>query len=91
MTTAALRKKDIYYRLAYTFIGLFHYHHGRKHDSVHIDMVLEVMMILELVPPAAGDCAPHCGLLNYKRPQSPSLQWHTFSNNTHLLQQGHTF
>jgi hypothetical protein len=27
--------------LAYRFIGSVHYHHGRKHDSLQVDMVLE--------------------------------------------------
>ena len=41
MTTATLRKKNISLRLAYSFRGLVHSHHGGKHDSIQADIVLE--------------------------------------------------
>jgi hypothetical protein len=34
-------KENIYLGLAYSFRGLVHYHHGRKHGTVQADMVLE--------------------------------------------------
>jgi hypothetical protein len=41
MTTATLIKENIYFRLAYNFRSLVHYHHGRKHGSLLADMMLE--------------------------------------------------
>ena len=38
--------------LAYSFRGLVHYHHGRKHGSIQADMVLEEPRILHLDPKA---------------------------------------
>jgi hypothetical protein len=34
-------KERISLGLAYSFRGLVHYHHGRKHGSMQVDMVLE--------------------------------------------------
>ena len=33
-------------RLAYSFRGLVHYHHSRKHVSTHVDKVLEEVRVL---------------------------------------------
>ena len=41
MTKAILIKKNIYLGLAYSFRGLVYYHHGGKHGSVQVNMVLE--------------------------------------------------
>jgi hypothetical protein len=41
MTTATLTKENTSLGLAYSFRGLVHYHLGRKHGSVQVDMVLE--------------------------------------------------
>ena len=41
MTKATLIKTNIYLELAYSFRGLVHYHHGRKHGTDQADMVLE--------------------------------------------------
>jgi hypothetical protein len=60
-------------RLAYSFRGLVHYHHSRKHSSVQTDMLLEMnLRVLHLDPQAAGSelasasvdlkAHPPCGL-----------------------------
>jgi hypothetical protein len=61
MTMAALIKKSIPLRLAYSFRGSVHHHQGRKHGSRQADMVLEEeLRVLHLDPQAAeGDCEPH--------------------------------
>jgi hypothetical protein len=41
MTMVTFIKENISLRVAYSFRGLVHYHHGRKHVSVQADMVLE--------------------------------------------------
>ena len=41
LTKATLIKDNIYLGLAYSFRGLVHYYHGRKHGNVQADMVLE--------------------------------------------------
>jgi hypothetical protein len=41
MTEATLIKDNILLGLAYRFRGLLHYHHGRKHGRVLVDMVLK--------------------------------------------------
>ena len=42
MTTATLIKENIALeRLTYSFRGLVHYHHGRKHGSMQANIVLE--------------------------------------------------
>ena len=41
ITMPTLIKANISLGLAYSFRGLFHYHHGRKHGSMQADMVLE--------------------------------------------------
>jgi len=41
VTTATLIKENVQLRLAYRFRGLVHYYHGREHDSMPIEMVLE--------------------------------------------------
>ena len=44
-------------RLAYRFRDLVHYLHGRKHDCMQADMVLEkeLKVLLHIDPQAAGD------------------------------------
>jgi hypothetical protein len=39
MTTATLIKENISLGLAYSFRGLVHYHHERKHGRIQADMV----------------------------------------------------
>jgi hypothetical protein len=41
MTMATLIKESIESWLAYSFWGLIHYHHGRKHIDTVADMLLE--------------------------------------------------
>jgi hypothetical protein len=38
---------------ALQFRGSVHYHHGRKHGRMQVDMVLEEMRVLHLDPQAA--------------------------------------
>jgi hypothetical protein len=52
-TKATLIKANIYLGLAYTFRGSVHYHHGRKHGSMQVNMVLEKLRVLHLDPKAA--------------------------------------
>jgi hypothetical protein len=40
-------------RVAYSFRGSVHYHHGRKHGSVQADMALEELRVLHLDPKVA--------------------------------------
>ena len=37
-------------RLAYSFRGLGHYHHGGKHGSKNIGLVLEELRVIHLDP-----------------------------------------
>ena len=50
-------KETISLRLAYRFRDLVHYLHGRKHDCMQADMVLEkeLKVLLHIDPQAAGD------------------------------------
>jgi hypothetical protein len=48
LTTAILIKANISLGLAYSFRGVAHYHHGRKHSSTQVDMVLEELRVLHL-------------------------------------------
>jgi hypothetical protein len=51
-------KDNIYLGLAYNFRGLVHYHHGKQHGTMQVDMVLEKeLRILQFDQKAAGDCA----------------------------------
>ena len=57
MTKATLTKANIELGLAYSFRGLVHYHHGRKHGSMQADMVLEKeLRVLHLDLKAARNC-----------------------------------
>ena len=54
-----LIKESIELGLAHRFIGLVHYHHGRKHGGTQADMVLEKeLRVLHPDPKAAG--REHC-------------------------------
>ena len=46
MTKATLTKANIELGLAYSFRGLVHYQHGRKHGNMQADMVLEELKVL---------------------------------------------
>ena len=78
-------KKTFNWGLAHDFIGLVHYHHGRKHGSMQADTVLEKeLKILHLDPQAAG------------RECNTGQAWASeTSEPTHLvtqfLQQSHTY
>jgi hypothetical protein len=48
MMKVTLIKENISLRLSYSFRGLVHYHHGRKHDRVHPDLVLKEPRVLHL-------------------------------------------
>jgi hypothetical protein len=54
MTKSIFKKENIELGLDYSFRGSVHYHHGRKHVSVHADMVLEGQRHLHLDPKAAS-------------------------------------
>jgi hypothetical protein len=54
MTKATLTKESISLELAYSFRGLVHYRHGRKHGSMQARMVLEELRVLHHDPKAAG-------------------------------------
>ena len=41
MNMTTLGKDSIYLRFAYSFRGLVHYHHGRGHDCMLVDMILK--------------------------------------------------
>jgi hypothetical protein len=43
MTKTSLIKENINLRLAYSFRGSVHYHHGRKHGTMQADLVLEAL------------------------------------------------
>jgi hypothetical protein len=46
--------------VVYSFRGLVHYHHGRKHGSMQADMVLEKeLRVLHLDLQAGGDWIPY--------------------------------
>jgi hypothetical protein len=53
MTKATLTKANTSLGLAYGSRGSAHYHHGRKYDSMQVDMVLEELRVLHLDPKAA--------------------------------------
>ena len=88
MTMTTLILENIYVGLAYSFRGLVHYCHGRKHDGRH----------------GAGEGAKSStswsigsriesntvARLEILRPQSSVPECHTSSTRPHLLQQGHT-
>lgn len=48
MTKATIKKENTYLGLAYGFRGLVHYHHGRKHGILQIDMVRKELGVLHL-------------------------------------------
>ena len=48
-------------KLAYSFIGSFHYHHGSKHDIVLTDLVLGEPRILHLDLKVARGRLPFLG------------------------------
>ena len=52
MTKATLTRDNIYLGLAYSIRGSVHYHHGRKHGNIQVDMVLEELRVLHLGPQA---------------------------------------
>jgi hypothetical protein len=68
------------------FRALVHCHHGGKHGSMQVDMVLEMeLSVLHLDQHAEeGSCVPPWVELEHRRPQSPPTL-------THFLQQGHTY
>jgi hypothetical protein len=45
---AFLIKENIYLGLPYSFTGLVHYYHGRKHGSMQEDLELEELRVLFL-------------------------------------------
>ena len=51
-TSTTLIKENIELGLTYSFRGLVHYHHGRKHGSIQADMVLGEPGVLQLAPKA---------------------------------------
>jgi hypothetical protein len=53
VTKATLTRKNISLALAYSFRGSVHCHHGKKHDIVQADMVLEKPRVLHHDPKAA--------------------------------------
>jgi hypothetical protein len=61
MPTAILLKEIISLELGYSFKGLAHCCHGKKHGSRQADMMLEKeLRVLHLDPQAAErDCVPH--------------------------------
>jgi hypothetical protein len=64
---ATFIKKTFRLQQAYSFSGLLCYHHSRKHGSVQVDMVLEKeLRVLYPDQKTAGDCVPHCVLLEYR-------------------------
>ena len=96
MTKAALIKDNIYLGLAYRFRGSVHYHHGRKHGSIQVDMVLEKeLRVLHLDKTAArrglpsrqlgggSQSLPHSDTLPPTRPHL--LQCHAYFYATMLL------
>jgi hypothetical protein len=60
--------------LNHRFRGSVYYHHGEKHGSIQVDMVLEKeLRVLHLDPKVSKvDCVPY--LEEHKRPQSPPPQ-----------------
>ena len=80
-------------RLAYSFRGLVHYHHGRKHGNIQADVVLEEPRIPHL------DLQEARRRLEFYTGQSLSkgdLKAHPHSDTLLptrplVLQQGHTF
>ena len=84
-------KKNIKLRLAYSLIGLVHYHRGKKHSSMQADRVLEKQLrVLHLdLRATEGDCDPRSSLsiLDIKAYlHSDTLP----PTRPHLLQQSHT-
>jgi hypothetical protein len=55
MIMETLIKENIPLSLIHSFRGSIHYHHGRKHESVQVDMVLEELRVLHFNPHAAED------------------------------------
>jgi hypothetical protein len=72
--------------LAYSFRGLVHYQHGRKHDSKQADTVLEKeLRVLQLDLQGAGtESDSRFGMHEFLKLQHPQLV-------TYFLWQGHTF
>jgi hypothetical protein len=71
------------------FRGSVHYHHGRKHGSIQVDMVLEKeLRVLHLDKTAARRGLPsrQLGGGSQSLPHSDTLP----PTRPHLLQQGHT-
>lgn len=52
MTKATFIKDNIFGGLAYRLRVSVHYHQGRKHGSMQVDMVLEKVRVLRLDPKA---------------------------------------
>jgi hypothetical protein len=48
MTKTSPIKENVQLGLAYSFRGSVHYHLGRKHGSIQVDMVLEEQRVLHL-------------------------------------------
>ena len=46
MTKGIFKKKALNWGLAYSFKGLVHYHHGRKHDSMQAGMDLRACILI---------------------------------------------
>jgi hypothetical protein len=61
MTTATFIKETISLGLSYSFGGLVHYHHGGKHGSTQVGMVLEELRVLYLDPQATRKRLCHTG------------------------------
>jgi hypothetical protein len=81
---ATFIKENISLALTYSFRGLVHCHHGGKHGSMQVDMVLE-LRILHLGPKAAKATVNQLGI---------SWTYETLKLTptvTHLLQQGDSY
>jgi hypothetical protein len=83
MTRATLIKENISLELAYSFRGLVHYHHGRKHGSMQANILLgKELRVLHLDPKATeGDWIPDWAELEHSETSNPT------PTVTHLLQQ----
>jgi hypothetical protein len=81
MTTTALIKENIKVELAYSFGGLLHYYHGRKHDGMQAEKELRVLL-LDLQAVKATALLGLAWAYETSKP-TPTL--------TYFLQQGHTF
>jgi hypothetical protein len=62
-------------KIAYSFRGLVHHYHGRKHGSVQADMVLaRELIVIHLELKAAGDCVSYWAEFEHRRAKSPLPQ-----------------